>query len=311
MDPLTLTSTVIGLVLKSVDAIQKLNNFHSKWENLPLDLLSLEGQCDAVSFALHQIHDALQKSPHVAKALTTEQDISSKTFAKVMASCEVRFHVMANKLDQYVSQAFKAEFPEMGFRGKAKLMWKDNGIQSASRNLSLVVEGLNLVFQALNLYVIEAMLRLEYTCSLKFSKSSLELQNMLSDKRNSAIVDDMAADAISIASSDRVSVLLEPGIAGEDESPSSRQLSQTRISQVPTADLTLARLALAEASLTRSGGVSCFVSHADADFVVRVAEAEEAMKKDPESGFTLDLSRTSLRFVHPHWIELVCSRLER
>jgi hypothetical protein len=45
----------------------------------------------------------------------------------------------------------------MGFRGKAKLIWKDNGIQSASRNLSLIVEGLSLVFQALNLYGIESM----------------------------------------------------------------------------------------------------------------------------------------------------------
>jgi hypothetical protein len=82
MDPLTLTSTVIGLVTKSVDSIQKLNEFHSKWENLPLDLLSLEGQCDAVSFALHQIHDALQQSPQTAKTLTTDQISPQKPLQK-------------------------------------------------------------------------------------------------------------------------------------------------------------------------------------------------------------------------------------
>jgi hypothetical protein len=134
---------------------------------------------------------------------------------------------------------------------------------------------------------------------------------MLSDKRNSAIIDDVAADAISIASSDRVSVLLEPSITGQGDFSSAPRLSQGTISHESTTDLTLAILAPAEASFTRSGGVSSFVSHADADFVARVAEAEEATMKDPQSGFTLDLSYTSLTFVPPHWIELVCSRLER
>jgi hypothetical protein len=151
MDPLTLTVTVLGLVKKSIDSIQKLNDLHSKWENLPLDILSLEGQFDAVSFALHQIGDALQRSPQIAKALTAEQDISSKTFAKVLASCEVRFHVLSAKLDDLVSQAFAESTNEMGFKGRVRLIWKDNGIQLASRNISRIVESLNLVLHALNL----------------------------------------------------------------------------------------------------------------------------------------------------------------
>lgn len=154
MDPLTLTATAIGLVTKAVDSIQKLNSFHSKWENLPLDLLSLEGQCDAVSFALLQIHDTLCSSPQIVRALTAEQDISAKQFAKVLASCEVRFHILSSKLDDYVSQAYSANAQEIGFRGKTKLIWNDNGIQIASKNLSRIAEGLSLVLHALSLYEI-------------------------------------------------------------------------------------------------------------------------------------------------------------
>lgn len=129
---------------------------------------------------------------------------------------------------------------------------------------------------------------------------------MLSEKRNSAIIDDVTADAISIASSDQVSILLEP-----DKSTSSAHAS---IAEEPTIDLALARLALAEASLTRSGGISRFISHSDADFIARVAAAEEKVKDGSKSsqirGFMLDLQKACPNEIPPHWIELVATRLE-
>jgi hypothetical protein len=72
----------------------------------------------------------------------------------------------------------------------------------------------------------------------------------LSDGRNSVIIDQVAEHTLSIAESesDRFSQIL---VTGEDTTTATRESNST---------IGLARLALAEASLNRSGGITCFVS---------------------------------------------------
>jgi len=155
MDPRSATITATEIVVNAIKAAQTYNDYQSRRNNATLNLLSLFAECNCVAVALHHIHDALLKYPNIATCLTTEDDASGKTFNSVLAACQVTFRVLHEQAAKYNESTTETDrsFATTSKRHKAKLVWNDKDIQSISRNVEGIVGGLNLLLQAISLYV--------------------------------------------------------------------------------------------------------------------------------------------------------------
>jgi hypothetical protein len=152
VDPLTTTAVALKLGLGTVKIIKDLNQLKSKWKNALVTLLALHSECEAMSFTLVQVHEMLSQSPHLAKYFKVPEDSASQSLPTVLASCQITFRVLREKVEAYLNAGRTNEFGEVNM-GRSNLVWKDNGIDSAGRNVSRLVGVLNLILTGLNLLV--------------------------------------------------------------------------------------------------------------------------------------------------------------
>jgi hypothetical protein len=157
--------------------------------------------------------------------------------------------------------------------------------------------------------------------TISSSKSTLESQSQLADKRNSIAAEQLADDAISLVSSHH---------SGGSWSLLDYRQSMTNSSR-PGSSWSLMGLALADATLSSSIGDIHYLSIADTEFVTQVTEALKQEQghtmiglsnseinfetrrlalKSPD-GLSIALTHRNLKIIPHEWIDLVRTRLER
>lgn len=151
MDLVERLPSTIKLVVDSTKIVQQYCDsgariIHSQEH---LNAASLLALCQSISLALNEIKDTLQQNGRTFTSSDGDESII-QPLQSILASCQTMFKVLYNTLQNTVPLHPNGSSSSSA---KAKDLWPAADIASISSNISHINASLQLLVQALNLYV--------------------------------------------------------------------------------------------------------------------------------------------------------------
>ena len=145
MDPFSIVgaaSSIVNLLDIASRCIVSLRELQQRWSGVDWTVGLLVGQLATFRAALEQIHEWIASSLDAAPQhhqLVMDLDAA-------LGSC----HLLISVIDNHVSSLQWRDADELTFASKAKMVWRDQDIQSCVNHLHHQTAALNLLLTALN-----------------------------------------------------------------------------------------------------------------------------------------------------------------
>lgn len=133
MDPLTITTSVLTLVTRSISAVQTCQAYAAKYQIADLSIAAIRTECASIRIALLQIQNLIAQShgrnvQHQVEAYVLEE------YETVLSACSLTFSLLSEKLESLGFNGLN-ERHESDVVSKLNFVWKGSTMESIRQSI--------------------------------------------------------------------------------------------------------------------------------------------------------------------------------
>jgi hypothetical protein len=149
MDPLSITTGVIGLVSQGIGSVQTIQSYITKYKLVDLSVTSTRTECSAIRIALLQIQELLAQNKLGAKAGARDSFTSYaiEEYESVLSACSIAFSVLNERLAELNMHGLD-KYNEGTFKSKLNAVWNDGEMNMLRQNIRGQAIAINLLLSA-------------------------------------------------------------------------------------------------------------------------------------------------------------------
>ena len=152
-EPLSIATAVLGAVAQTIQSIQKVQSYFSKYQIADLTIAATRTECSTIRVALLQIQNllahgkALTTSPAATNGIGESALSAFEEYEAVLGACSITFSVLNERLaelDVYgINNSGKSSA-----KAKLKALWNDDEMNLLRQNIRGQATALNLLLTA-------------------------------------------------------------------------------------------------------------------------------------------------------------------
>ena len=152
MDPLSITSSVVGLTAICVQTAKALNDIKGKFQNAGLTIAAICTETTIVSASLARIQSSVLGNPDgLSEKLGARPDLEA-TLDHALIGCYVVFDVLQTEV-QKLTESAQSSAVDLSFRAKLRYLWNESTMQDILTQIRGLQTALTLLLQLLGAYV--------------------------------------------------------------------------------------------------------------------------------------------------------------
>ena len=146
MDPLSITTGVLTIVVRTIGVIQSCSNYASKYNISDLAIASIRTECSSIRVALLQIQNVVSRDPNRSAKERFESCLLIE-YEAVLGACSQTFSILNTRLGQIGLDRLNDQ-NESAFGSKLRHMWKESQIDTLRDNVRGLAIAINLLVNA-------------------------------------------------------------------------------------------------------------------------------------------------------------------
>ena len=152
MDPLSITSSVVGLTATCVKTAKKLHDLKDKYQNANLTISAICTESTIISASLSRIQSSILDSPNALSDKLSAQPDLEATLDQALTGCYVVFDVLQDEVEKLTESAQNGS-SNLPFTAKVRYLWNENTMRDIREQLRGLQQALVLLLQVLGAYV--------------------------------------------------------------------------------------------------------------------------------------------------------------
>jgi len=128
MDPLSITTGVLTIVIRTIGVIQSCSDYASKYSISDLAIASMRTECSSIRVALLQIQNLVSREPNRSPEERFESYLLIE-YEAVLGACSQTFSILNTRLAQIGLDRLNDQ-NEAAFSSKLRYMWKESQIDT-------------------------------------------------------------------------------------------------------------------------------------------------------------------------------------
>ena len=160
MDPLSITTGVLTLVVRGISAVQSCQNYVTKYKIADLSIASVRTECSSIRIALLQIQRLISQDPH-RPAEDRFEEYLLEEYQAVLGACSLTFSILHERLTALGVDGLNQRNGS-DFGSKLRYMWNESQMEMVRQNIRGQAIAISLLLTAFQSYVdIVANIRLD------------------------------------------------------------------------------------------------------------------------------------------------------
>ncbi|KAF2016485.1 hypothetical protein BU24DRAFT_409583 [Aaosphaeria arxii CBS 175.79] len=149
MDPLTITSTVLGISARCITSARALYELREKYKDASMTITAIYSETNVLSTSLAHIQGLCTRNPEALRTTLQEQPQLEATFDQALTGCVLVYSV----LDEEIRRLYEGIRQEgvAGAMGRMKFLWKEEAMKDVLMQIRGQQAGLSLLIQALQM----------------------------------------------------------------------------------------------------------------------------------------------------------------
>ena len=152
MNPLSITSSVVGLTATCVKTAKKLHDLKDKYQNANLTISAICTESTIISASLSRIQSSILDSPNALSDKLNAQPDLEATLDQALTGCYDVFDVLQDEVEKLTESARNSS-SDLPFTAKVRYLWNENTMRDIREQLRGLQQALVLLLQVLGAYV--------------------------------------------------------------------------------------------------------------------------------------------------------------